>query len=258
MIRALLLNLIIVSLLVTMPTRAAGQPDISPEQIIQQELLLNGLIANLHLLTLDFQDKHTRQQLNETVAQLDKNLRQLPETVSNTEAQQLLSSSKALWPVISEHMLWLIKLPGEADPPNIDSLVQALIKLDRQLLILRQIVLTENPKASHPLRFLEQALLMQKMTREYLSLSTTTKKITSQGRHQQLQSMAEQFNKRMVKIEKEFRKHPHANRPARKAGIAWHFIAKSIDRFPEQPVPSMVVLYNDKIISQLSSIHNMF
>ncbi len=257
MTRALLLNFVLWIALASNPLIASESDRLSPEQVIQQELLLNALISDIYLLQLDFQDQTAREHLQVTAAQLTKNLKLFPGESSHNETSQLLVSSKQLWPVINQHIEWLSTLPADVAPPDFKALTTALNKYDHKLQILRQQLLTTRPTTSQQLRFLEQALLMQKMTKEYLYLSINQSNIT-EPTGQQLQLMARQFDQKMNKINQELSSHPHARSPVRQASIAWKFISKSIDNFPKQPVPSMVALYSDKIINQLSSIHNMF
>ncbi|WP_263322238.1 hypothetical protein [Endozoicomonas sp. Mp262] len=250
--------LLIFFLLWTTLATAESNVSLSPEQIIKQELLLNSLIQDIHLLQLNFQNQETKERLQDTVTQLDKHLTGLPKTHHNHETRQLLLITHSLWPVISQHSRWLAKLPAKQEAPKLNTLIKALAKLDRQLQILRQTILAANPKASQQLRFLEQALLMQKMSREYLFLTSSSQQALSKARQQQLQAMAKQFDQRMGKIYQEFKAHPHAKAPLRQASMTWNFISKSIGQYPRRPVPSTVARYSSQIVDQLASIHNMF
>ena len=258
MIRGLSAYFVIYLILPVLPFFALNSHGLEPEQVIRQELLANRIIINLYLLQLDFQDKYARKQIDESVVLFDKNLSIFSNISHNEEAQYLLQATKGQWPVISKHTQWVLKLPHDDLPPKLDSTIAALVKIERQLLIIRQILLTEKPMANHKLRFLEQALLMQTMTREYLSLSSANKALLMKRGQESLKTMSKQFTSKMSKITQGFLSHPHAEEPAKKASQAWSVISKSFYSFPDKRVPAMVALYSDKIISQLSSIHNMF
>ena len=160
--------------------------------------------------------------------------------------------------MISRHTKWLANLPEQSPPPEARSLIRALAKLDRQLLLLRQKTLSSDPKASRQFRLLEHALLMQRMTREYLSLSVAERNAenTLTGR-MQLQSMANHFDQRLAVIAEDLKGNPHASQPIKQSLAAWHYISRSITHFPEQMVPATIVRYNDRIVKKLTSVQRM-
>ena len=259
MIRSLLKLCLITSSLLLSSAQGAGNGGLTPEHILKQELLLNQLIVDIHLLQLDFLNDEAREQILDHLAILDKTIPALPRQSEDGETTNLLTSTLALWPVISRHAAWISKLPPQSPVPEATTLLLALAKLDRQLLLLRQKMLTSNPNKSQELNFLEQALLMQRLSREYLSLTVTSKEQeeSTTGRTQ-LQTLALHFGQRLERMNRQFHKHPHAGRPIRQAHAAWRFIASNIETFPQRPVPEMVALYTDRIVSKLQSVHQMF
>ena len=245
-------------LLTIMPAQAREQEMLSPAHIIEQELLLNELIANLYLLRLDFQDQRAREELDGLRIQLDEALHQLPDTHSNLASQHPLPTSQSQWKAINLDLHTLLNKSNEPAPDSLSLIINNSLKLDRQLLALRTHLLAEQPQVNDKLRFMTQALLMQKLTRDYLHLATTDTTVSTHIKHEQLQTMAKQFNKSLNDLQKKLLNHRHAETPVRKASMAWHFIADSIDRLPEKPVPTTIVIYSDRIIRQLSSLHHMF
>lgn len=241
---------------ITIPgARAAG---LTAEQILSKELLLNQLITDIYLLQLDFGNNAAREQLQERLVQINVIIEQLPEKSDDPETAELLATVQSLWPVISRHTKWLAELPEKSPAPEARSLMRALAKLDRQLLLLRQKTLSSDPKASRQFRLLEHALLMQRMTREYLSLSVLEKNAenTLTGRLQ-LQIMANHFELRLITIADDFKDNPHATRPLKQSRAAWHYISRSITEFPELMLPAIVVRYNDRIVKKLTSVQRM-
>ncbi|MDP0562505.1 MAG: hypothetical protein QS721_09370 [Candidatus Endonucleobacter sp. (ex Gigantidas childressi)] len=70
--------------------------------------------------------------------------------------------------------------------------------------------------------------------------------------------MFEQFNIKITNMQKEFRAHPHAKIHAHQTKVEWSYSVKSITQTNKQPFSSIVALYNNRIVSCLLSIHNMF
>ena len=231
---------------------------LTPEQVLNKELLLNQLMTSIHLLQLDFHNEPAREQLQERLELINSMVENLPENPQDSESAELLNNIQVLWPIISRHTLWLAELPEQSQPPELNSLMRALAKLDRQLLLIRQKNLTANPQARRTLRFLEHALLMQRMTREYLSLTLSHKeaKNTLSGQ-MQLQSLADHFEQTLARMIKDLKHHPHASTPLKATQASWQYISRSITRFPEQNVPGMVVYYNDRIVDKLFSVQRM-
>lgn len=250
-----LLITLITCVITTSGARAAG---LTAEQILSKELLLNQLMSDIHLLQLDFSNHAARERLHERQVQINAIIEQLPEKSDDQETSDLLTTVQSLWPVISRHTKWLANLPEKSPPPEGHSLMRALAKLDRQLLLLRQKTLSNDPKASQQFRLLEHALLMQRMTREYLSLSVAERNAenTLTGR-MQLRTMANYFDQRLTVIADDLKGNPHASLPLKQSRAAWHYISRSITRFPEQMVPATIVRYNDRIVKKLSSIQRM-
>ncbi len=245
------------TLLLTGVVHASKAAELSAESVIKQEVLLNNLITHLHFLKLDFQNPTPREKLLETLPQLNQQLRALPSTTSHLESLQLLTAIHARWPVIYKHLRWLIQLQPEDKVPEFRALTQALEKLDRQLLVLRQLLMAQIPGEHQNIRYAEQALMMQKLAREYLRLNTLPAS-PSASQQQRLQAMTDQFEKRMGTLRQDFQKHPHARRATRKAHIAWQFIAHSVRQFPRQPVPAMIAYYSNEVVDQLFSLNHMF
>ena len=263
MIRAFTLRLLALWLTITAfalsPAYAFGKPVLTAAHVIKQEIRLNRLIADIHLLQLDFQNVQARERLLDHLAVLDGAIPNFPREAIDQETSNLLGSTLALWPVISRHTSWVGQLPPESPVPEATTLLLALAKLDRQLLLLRQKLLTDNPMQNKTLNFLEQALLMQKLSREYLSLTVTSQQQeqNASGRSQ-LQTLAQHFEQRLERMRKIFNRHPHAGQPIRQAHAAWKFISGNIETFPSSPAPEMVALYSDRIVSRLTSVHQMF
>ena len=255
-------QLLVVYLLLALPQPAMAKQEkseLTAEYILRQELALNRLIVNIHLLQIDFQNNEARDQIQDNLSLLDTTIPNLPVRKGDGETDGLLASTKALWPVISRHTSWMGNLPRQSRPPEATSLLLALSKLDRQLLLLRQKLLTLSPKQEPELGILEQALLMQRLAREYLHLALDEQKGNAPTSGQiQLQTLASHFEQRLIRLNQQYNRHPYAGKPIKQASAAWHFIAGSISSFPSQPVPEMVALYSDRIVTKLTSVHQMF
>ena len=250
---------ILVSALLLSPLSQGSGQDRQPEQILNQELLLNQLITSIHILQLDFLDQDIREELQEQLVQLDANFKAWPQASKDSESNDLLMTVKSLWPVIKRHINWLSDLPKQSRPPEANSLLRALGKLDRQLMLLRQKYLSSNPAASRKYRFLEQALMMQRLTRQYLSLALTNKQTEDMStKKSDLQSLAAHFSQRLNTIQEALAEHPHAGQPLKQSVIAWQYISNSIEGFPSNQVPLMIVRYGNRIVSKLSSVQRMF
>ncbi len=245
--------------LVTSAKASKTNAALSPENIIQQEINLNEMLINIHRLQLDFLDQAAREALQEAQQALNISIHSMPERVSDVETAELLTTLTSLWPVVNKHITWLSTIPASAEAPPANSLLRVLAKMDRQLLLLRQKATNTQSGSSKKLRFLEQALLMQHMTRDYLSLmiaeQNTEVTIASQ---MQLRALADRFGKRMTAFNDELSEHPHAMEPVQQAHAAWTFIHHSFKKFPEQQTPDLVVRYVNRIVSKLSSVHRMF
>ena len=240
-------------------SREWPKKELSAEYILRQELTLNQLIVNIHLLQIDFLNNEARERIQDNLSLLDTTIPSLPTSSRDSETDGLLMSTKALWPVISRHTSWMGNLPKQSRPPEATSLLLALAKLDRQLLLLRQKLMTLFPKQGPKLRLLEQALLMQRLSREYLSLTLNEQRDnkTVSGRIQ-LQTLANHFEQRLARLNKQYRKHPFAGKPIKQASVTWQFISGTVSSFPNHPVPEMVALYSDRIVNRLKSAHQMF
>ncbi len=232
---------------------------LSPETILQQQIELNELLINIHRLQLDFLDQDAREALQETQQALNTSIHALPKRTIDPEANELLATVLSLWPIVSKHITWLSTIPASAQPPASNSLLRVLAKMDRQLLLLRQKATNSQSGDHQKLRFLEQALLMQHMTRDYLNLliaeQNTEVTISS---HMQLKALANRFDQRMTAFNEELNDHPHAMQPVQQAHAAWAFIHSSFEKFPEQQTPDLIVRYGNRIVSKLSSVHRMF
>ncbi|KEQ12705.1 hypothetical protein GZ77_19695 [Endozoicomonas montiporae] len=233
--------------------------NLTPEHIIRQELLLNQLIVNIYLLQIDFLNSDAREKIQDNLSLLDSSIPNLPTRGEDGETSGLLATTKALWPVISRHTSWMGNLPKQSRPPEASSLLLALAKLDRQLLLLRQKLMTQTPVQKPELNILEQALLMQRLSREYLALAMNDQSSDmAQSSQQQLQTLAKHFNERMHRLKSQYQKHPYAGKPIRQAQAAWLFIADSIQSYPQKAIPEMVAKYSDRIVGKLTSVHKMF
>ena len=240
------------ALLLMTAARASITPDIRPETIIQQEINLNGLLINIHRLQLDFLDQDARAALQGSQQSLDASLNTLPTQAQDPEAQELLTTVLMMWPVISKHISWLSTIPSDSEPPATTPLLYALEKMERQLLLLRN--KTSDVTKGHQLRYLEQALLMQGITRDYLGMLAAD---SSSTRHQQLKAQAERFDRHMATFRQELNGHPSARQPVRQALAAWSFIHSRFEAFPEQQTPELIVRYSHNIVSKPASVHQM-
>ena len=226
--------------------------DIRPESIIQQEINLNELLISIHRLQLDFLDQDAREVLQLAQQMLDSGINNLPAQIQDPEANELLSTVLLMWPVISKHVSWLHATPVNSEPPAALLLLNALGKMERQLLLLRN--KSSDADKSHQLRYLEQALLMQHMTRDYLAMLAAK---SSTANQMQLKAQASRFDRRMTAFNQELNDHPHARLPARQARAAWSFIHSQFAAFPEQQTPELIVRYGHTIVSKLASVHRM-
>lgn len=235
---------------------------LTAEYILQQELLLNQLIVNIYLLQIDFLNNEAREKIQDNLTLLDTTIPNLPTQEEDGEVSGLLLSTKALWPVVSRHTSWMGNLSKQSRPPRASGLLMALAKLDRQMLLLRQKLITQTPRQDPSLRLLEQALLMQRLSREYLHLVMEEKEQRQESKavsgKMQLKTLANHFDQRLNQLNDQYGKHPYASKPMKQAQAAWLFIAKTIQNYPKQPVPETIALYSDRIVSKLTSIHNMF
>ena len=259
-----LFSLLFALFITAMPLTAQAQEDqktknLTPEHILRQELLLNQLIVNIYLLQIDFLNNDAREKIQDNLSLLDSSIPNLPTRGKDGETSGLLNTTKALWPVISRHTSWMGNLPKQSRPPEAGSLLMALAKLDRQLLLLRQKLMTQAPVQKPELNILEQALLMQRLSREYLALSISDPTSdAAQSSQQQLQTLAKHFDERMHRLSSQYQKHPYAGKPIRQAQAAWLFIANSIQSYPQKAIPETVVIYSDRIVGKLASVHKMF
>ncbi|USE38391.1 hypothetical protein [Endozoicomonas sp. SCSIO W0465] len=245
--------------LVTSAKASKTNAALSLENIIQQEIDLNEMLINIHRLQLDFLDQAAREALQEAQQALNISVHSMPKQTTDLETDELLTTFIALWPVINKHITWLSTIPVGAEAPPANSLLRALAKMDRQLILLRQKAASAQSEASQELRFLEQALLMQHITRDYLSLmiaeQSTELTMVSQ---KQLKALADRFGRRMTAFNNELSDHPHAMVPVQQAHAAWSFIHSRFEKFPEQQTPDLVVRYGNRIVRKLSSVHRMF
>ena len=232
---------------------------IPPATIIQKQIALNEILISIHRLQLDFLDQDAREALQQAQQSLNISIHTLPESLHDPEANNLLVTVVSLWPVISKHITWLSTIPASYEPPSATSLLRVLAKMDRQLLLLRQKIANTLPGSSDKPRFLEQALLMQYMTRDYLSLLVSEQNAEAAIASQmQLKTLANRFDQRMTAFNDELSDHPHAMEPVQQAHAAWSFIHSRFEKFPEQKTPDLIVRYGKRIVSNLSSLQRMF
>ncbi|MCW7554668.1 hypothetical protein NX722_18990 [Endozoicomonas gorgoniicola] len=258
-----LYSILLSFLLLSAPARAftetRGATPLTAEHILHQELLLNQLIVNIYLLQLDFLNSDAREKIQDNLTLLDTTIPNLPTQGKDGETSGLLVTTKALWPVISRHTTWMGNLPKQSRPPEADSLLMALTKLDRQLLLLRQKLMTQTPRQKPELNILEQALLMQRLSKEYLALAIYDQSSDiARSSRQQLQTLARHFDERMNRLNDQYQKHPYAGKPIRQAQTTWLFIANSIQSHRQKAIPEMVAIYSDRIVGKLTSVHKMF
>ncbi len=229
------------------------------ETIIEHEISLSKLQISIYRLRLDFLDQDAREALQQAQHALNLGIHALPAKESSTETSELLSSITSLWPVVNRHIFWLSTVPASTEPPPVTALLRALDKMSGQLLLLRQKVASSQPGKQQPLRFLEQALLMQYITKDYLALlvanTDTEATMTSQ---RQLKDLTQLFDQRIKQFNDELSTHPHAMQPMKEAHTAWAFIHGSLNKFPEQQIPDLVVRYSNRIVHRLSSVQRMF
>ncbi|WP_257279878.1 MULTISPECIES: hypothetical protein [unclassified Endozoicomonas] len=251
-------------LLAFMNQTAASEPPVknnhlTPEHLLKQELLLNQLIVNIHLLQVDFLNKEARVKMQDNLALLNQNIPALPWQSGDQETAKLISSTLALWPIISRHAAWMADLPAHSRPPEASTLLLALARLDRKLLLLRQKILTHKPHRGEKLGFLEQALLMERLSRQYLSLTLSElKEDKSASGRLQLQTLAGHFEQKLSKLGEQYGGHAHAAKPIRQAQVTWNFIKAGLEQFPDKPVPELIARYGSTIVRRLTSAHKMF
>ncbi|WOG29262.1 hypothetical protein [Endozoicomonas sp. 8E] len=233
--------------------------NLTPEHLLKQELLLNQLIVNIHLLQIDFLNKDARMKMQDSLTLLNQNIPALPEGSNDQETSKLLSSTQTLWPIISRHAAWMADLPVHSRPPEAATLLLALARLDRKLLLLRQEVLTRQPHKNEKLGFLEQALLMQRLARQYLSLtlSELDEDKNASGRLQ-LQTLARHFEQKLSRLGQDYGDHAHAAKPIKQAQAAWNFIKVGLEQFPDKPIPEMIARYGSSVVKRMTSAHKMF
>ncbi|MRI32106.1 hypothetical protein EOPP23_03740 [Endozoicomonas sp. OPT23] len=231
----------------------------SPEFVIRQEITLNVLIANLHLLQLDFQNSDAREKLQESLILLDNSLKQLQTYKGDQETQELISNTKVLWPVVKKHAEWIVRLSEARKAPNTHSLQLALVKLDRQLLLLQQKLTIRDPYSKPSLAFLEQALLMQRLSREYLSLTLDSrqKDIVASGQAQ-LQTLINHFDQKLIRLDKQLDHYPQGAKSFRKVQITWGYIKEGMMTFPEQSIPELIARHSNQVVSRLTSVYQLF
>ena len=236
----------------------AGQTSISPEFVIRQEITLNELITSLHLLQLDFQNQKAREKLQESLILLDNSLNQLESKQIDQETNELIQKTRVLWPVVKKHAEWIARLSEARKVPNTHSLQLALVKLDRQLLLLQQKLMVHNRDTSPALAFLEQALLMQRLSREYLSLTLDSqqKDIIASGQAQ-LQGLISHFDQRLSKLGQQLIHYPQGAKSLRKAKITWNYIKHGMSAFPHQATPELIARHSDSVVSRLTSVYQM-
>ena len=231
---------------------------LSPEQILQQEIELSAIVINIHRLQLDFLDQNAREELQATKHTLNLSLHALPSHTSDPEARELLTYLLSLWPVVSRHITWLSTLPARGEGPDVQSLLRVLAKMERQLLLLRQKVSSAKPEGFRKLIFLEQALLMRHMTKDYLGLMIARQNSEVPRTSQmQLKELTGRFHQRMTAFYDELSNHPHAMEPMQQAYSTWSFIRNRFEQFPEQQTPDLMVRFSNRIVSKLSSVHRM-
>ncbi|WP_422138720.1 hypothetical protein [Endozoicomonas sp. ALC020] len=238
---------------------AAKNNNLTPEHLLKQELLLNQLIENIHLLQIDFLNKDARMKMQDNLALLNQSIPALPEKSNDQETSKLLSSTLSLWPIISRHAAWMADLPAHSRPPEATTLLLALARLDRKLLLLRQEILTSKPHKNEKLDFLEQALLMQRLSRHYLSLtlSELNEDKSASGRLQ-LQTLARHFEQKLSRLGQEYGDHAHAAKPIKQAQATWNFIKVGLEQFPDKPIPEMIARYGSSVVKRMTSAHKMF
>ncbi|MGI2028538.1 hypothetical protein [Endozoicomonas acroporae] len=233
-------------------------PALSPATIIQQQIMLNDILISIHRLQLDFLDQDARNALQLAQQSVNITINTLPESLDDPEANKLLVTVVSLWPVVNKHITWLSTIPASSAPPSGTSLLRVLAKMDRQLLLLRQKVTNVLAGDKANLRFLEQALLMQYMTRDYLNLLVSEQNTEIANTNQmQLKAQAKRFHQRMTAFNDELGDHPHAMVPVKQANAAWSFIHSSFERFPERKIPDLIVRYGKRIVRRLSSVQRM-
>ena len=255
-----LLTFIFFTLRVTVEAQASPKDTpLLPQTIIEHEISLSKLQISIHRLRLDFLDQDARESLLQAQEALNMGIHALPESRRDAETNELLSSITSLWPVVNRHILWLSTVPASTQPPPVNALLRALDKMSGQLLLLRQKAANSAAGKHKSLRFLEQALLMQYITKDYLGLlvakTDTEATMTSQ---RQLKELTQLFDRRIQQFNAEFSSHPHAMQPIKQAHAAWAFIRSSLDQYPKQQIPDLVVRYSHRIVHRLSSVHRMF
>ncbi len=253
------LALVLVFTLLVSPESKSESADSYSKHFLKQELLLNQLITNVHILQLDFLDRNAREALQEQQIQLDVNFQDWPRESQDKENTELQLTIQNLWPVIQEHLEWLASLPEQGRLPRTGALLRALRKLDHKIMLLREKQLSSQPEAGQKLRFLEQAVMMQRLTRDYLSLTLASQQAENIAiRKGELSHQANHFQQRLTAIHDDMSSHVHADIPVYQSLIAWRYIEKSFTTFPEQQTPALIVRHNNRIVRKLSSVQRMF
>ncbi len=231
---------------------------LSPEFIIRQEITLNILITNLHLLQLDFQNQKAREKLQESLILLDNSLSQLQANQGDKETRELIKNARVLWPVVKQHAEWIARLSEAKKAPDTHSLHLALVKLDRQLLILQQKLAIHSPQNTPALAFLEQALLMQRLSREYLSLTLDSKQkdIVASGQ-MQIQILIDHFDQKLAKLTPQLIHYPQGANSLKKVLVTWNYIKEGIMSFPEQSIPELIARHSSQVVNRLTSVYQL-
>lgn len=240
-----------------LPAQASKQEALSPKFIIEQELQLNAVITHLYLLEVDAQNMQAQERIDELRIQLDEAFKGLSDIASDNIHYAQFLISKSQWEKINRDIQSLLH-HANYEQLTTHSVITRALKLDKQLHVLRKNLVAEEPEIRKQLRFLDHALLMQKVSREYLHLVTTENHIIANIKQEQLQIMLKNFESGLEGLKTEFSSHRHAAMPTREASMAWHFIIDSINRFPKQSTPTTVVMYGGRIIRELSSLDYMF
>ncbi|WP_067519482.1 hypothetical protein [Endozoicomonas ascidiicola] len=227
----------------------------SAQQLLHREIELSEVISHVYLLQLDFLDQDIREALQQAHQTLDNGIHALPQQIEDQSLNAQLKNIKSLWLTASNHLDWLSTLPSGSNSPNINTLMSFLVRMNHQFLIMRQRLTGGQP--SYP--FLEQALLIQQLTRDYLAMLVSEKKGENTDSSQlRINAMVKRFDRQLRAFEQALAQHTHAGQSIQEAQNTWQYIHNQFDATSYSPAPELIIRYSNRITGRLYSLHRMF
>ncbi|WP_299728386.1 hypothetical protein [uncultured Endozoicomonas sp.] len=228
---------------------------LSAQQLLHREIELSEVISHVYLLQLNFLDQDIKEALQQAQQTLDNGIRALPQEIENQSLNAQLKNIKSLWLAASNHLDWLSTLPSGSNSPNMNTLMSFLVRMNHQFLIMRQRLTGGQP--SYP--FLEQALLIQQLTRDYLAMLVAEKKGENIDNNQlRINAMVRRFDQKLNSFELALAQHTHAGKPIQEAIYTWQYIRKQFDGVRRTPLPELMIRYTNSVTNKLHSLHRMF